>query len=164
MKQLELQVALKLSGTLKGKDNSREPIHFGPTTNFSHGVGVNEANQFFLETRALTAGQSEDLNLSELTDESGNPIAFTSIKSLVVSAAATNANNVEVGGAESCHVKTLFGAEGGVAIVRPGGLLAMSAPDEKGFSIIAKTADLLKIANGKVGTSVTYTIAIVGTV
>jgi len=71
---------------------------------------------------------------------------------------------VLVGGAASNQVATIFGATNDVLVIRPGGMFALTAPDNTGMAITASTGDLLKIANSSSGTSVTYTIVIIGVV
>ncbi len=46
--------------------------------------------------------------------------------------------------------------------VKPGGAIALVAPDATGYAVTAGTADQLKVANSAGGTSVTYDIIIIG--
>lgn len=139
------------------------PVNYGSTFVLTNGTGANNANQIFTDTRTLTASATEDLDLSgSLVNAFGTTIAFTKIKALIVTAAAANTNDVLVGGATSNQAASFFGDATDVVKVKPGGMIALVAPDANGYSITASTADLLKIANSAGGTSVTYTIVIIG--
>lgn len=141
------------------------PLNFTASTTFTNGTGDDQANEAFSDTRTLSASGTEDLDLSGgLTDAFGNALAFTKIKTLIVTAAAANTNDVLVGGAASNQLATFFGDATDVVKVKPGGTLMLSAPESAGYAVTASTGDLLKVANSAGGTSVTYTIIVIGTV
>lgn len=130
---------------------------------FAEGVGLNQAQKVFTDQRTLTASSSEDLDLNGvLTDCFGAALAFTEIKALLIKAAASNVNNVLVGGAATNQFVTPFGAATHTITVRPGGLLLLVAPDATGYAVTPSTGDLLKIANSGAGSSVVYDIALLG--
>lgn len=136
---------------------------FSPNYVFTNGTGANQASILFSDTRTLAASATENLDLAGvLIDAFGNTITFDKIKAIIVTAAAANTNNVLFGGAASAQAAPWFGDVTDVNVIRPGGLLCMVAPDATGFDVTATTADLLKIANSSSGTSVTYTIVIIG--
>jgi len=100
-----------------------------------------------------------------LVDAFGVALAFVKVKGLVISAAAANANNVVVGNATSNGFISWVGAAAHTVTVRPGATLALMAggADAAGYAVTAATADLLRVANGGAGTSVTYDVIIWGT-
>lgn len=79
-------------------------------------------------------------------------------------AAAANTNNVVVGGAASNGFINWVGDATDVINVRPGGVFMLVAPDSTAYAVTASTGDILKVANSSSGTSVTYTIVIIGVV
>jgi hypothetical protein len=139
------------------------PVQYSPSYVLTDGTGANQAKSVFVDTRTLTASATEDIDLSGvLLDAFGTAILFTKIKALIISADATNVNDVVVGGASANQAFPFFGAATERVKVKPGGVVAFIAPDVNGYAITAGTADLLKILNSAGGTSVIYTIAIVG--
>jgi hypothetical protein len=116
-----------------------------------NGTGANQANEFL------------DL-AGSLTNAFGAQITFDKVKALIIKAAATNTNDVLVGGAASAQASAFFGDVTDVVKVKPGGMVAFVAPDANGYDVTATTADLLKIANSAGGTSVSYTIILIGVV
>ncbi len=138
-------------------------IAFNPNWVFTDGTGADQAKKVFADTRTLSASASENLDLAGgLNDAFGNALTFTKVKALIVIAAAANANDVLVGGAASNGFITPFGDATDVIKVKPGGALMMIAPDATGLAVTAGTGDILKVANSAGGTSVTYTIIVVG--
>lgn len=132
---------------------------------FADGVGADQAKEIFTDIRTLGPSATEDLDLSGgLVDAFGASILFTKVKALIIKADAANVNDVVVGAAAVNAVSTIFGATTHTIKVKPGGLLALVAPDVNGYGITAATADLLRIANGGAGTSVNYTITVIGTI
>ncbi|MFC8583294.1 hypothetical protein ACFUGD_01775 [Streptomyces sp. NPDC057217] len=142
------------------------PFGLSRSVSLADGTGAGKADRVWTATRTLAASASEDLDLAGvLTDAFGATVSFAKIKALMVSAAPGNVNNVIVGGASSNGFITWVGGATHTVTVRPGGALALMAgdADATGYAVTAATGDLLKIANSGSGTSVTYSIAIIGT-
>jgi hypothetical protein len=131
------------------------------------GTGSGQADKIWADTRTLTASSSEDLDLvgTALTDAFGVAFSVLRVKGLLVAADSTNVNNVVVGANVANGWATLFGptgASGGTVTVRPGGFFCAGCTDATGWATTAGTGDLLHIANGGAGTSVIYSIVIIG--
>ena len=151
-----LSISLDLSG-------SSQPLKYTQTYAFTDGAGANKAGQMFTDQRTLGASATEDLDMSgTLTNAFGTTVAFTNIKALVVSAAAGNTNDVDVGGAASNGVISFFGDANDKLSVKPGGTIVLIAPDATGYDVTASTADLLTFTNSSSGTGVTYDIVVIG--
>jgi len=162
--KVSLNTAINLANSVD-VGNVVYPLNFTSSTTFSNGTGDDQANQAFSDTRTLTASSTENLDLAgSLLDAFGNTLTFTKVKALIVTASAANTNDVLVGGAASNAMATFFGDATDVVKVKPGGTLLLMAPESAGYAVTASTGDLLKIANSSSGTSVTYTIIIIGTV
>jgi len=163
---LAVQVALSIQGLFANSldvGSAQYPVSFSPTHNLTDGTGANQAKQLWTDTRTLTASASENLDLAGvLVDAFGNVITFTKLKAIVVIADAANVNDVVIGNHATAACLMFFGAAAHTAAIKPGGMLVAVAPDNNGFPVTATTADMLKVLNGGAGTSVTYTIAIIG--
>lgn len=132
----------------------------------SSGTGVGQADILFHDQRTLGASATENLDLSGvLADAFGTTVAAVKIKAIVFKAAATNTNNVIVGGDVTNTWFPMFGAEADSLILRPGAVFALFAGegDSAGYAVTASTADLLKVTNSAGTTGVTYDVIIIGT-
>lgn len=130
---------------------------------FASGTAAFQADLLWTDTRTLTASSTENLDLAGgLIDPFGVIIAFARVRAMVIAADPGNANTVVVGGAASNAWATWLGGTTPTVTVRPGGLLVVAAPDATGFTVAGATGDILKVANGGGGTSVIYSIALLG--
>jgi hypothetical protein len=138
-------------------------LNFSPTnrapTNLANGTGSSQANRMYSDQRTLGASASETLDLDALTDVFGASLAFVKIKSIRISAASGNTNNVVVGGGDWTAP---FSDATDKLVIPPGGSIMLNAP-VSGWAVTATTADGLLVANSGAGTSVVYDIEIVGT-
>lgn len=129
----------------------------------TNGTGAGQADRVWSDTRTISASSSENLDLAGvLTDAFGTVVTFARVKAVKVTAAAANTNNVVVGAGSSPWLTFLNAA--GTATLRPGGaLLAVCGEaDATGWVVTAGSGDILKVANSSSGTSVTYTITVIG--
>lgn len=162
--RLALSIAAELSNP-QDLGTGTFPLNVAPHWVLTNGTGADQANEVFSDIRTLAASANESLNLAGgLTGHFGETITFTKIKGLVIVADAGNTNAVVVGGAASNGFSTPFGDPTDTLKVPPGGAMALIAPDAAAFAVTAGTGDLLKIANGGSGTSVTYKIILIGVV
>ncbi len=139
------------------------PLGFTRAVALATGTGANQADRIFHDTRTLTASANEDLDLAGvLVDAFGATLTFARVKALVIAADAANTNNVIVGNAATNPFLTWVGAATHTVTVRPGGMLALACSDATAYAVTAGTGDLLRIANSGAGTSVTYSIVLVG--
>lgn len=129
---------------------------------FSDGTGAAQADRIWRDTRTLSASATEDLDFSgSLTDIYGDAVVFADIRVILVTADSANTNNVNVSRSSSNGIP-LFAAAGDLIAVRPGGAFMYIAQDTTAIAVAAGTADLLTIANSSSGTSVTYSITVIG--
>ncbi len=126
------------------------------------GTAANTADLVFCDTRTVNASSSEDLDLAgTLTDAFGATITMVEVVAIMITAAAANTNDVVVGDATS--PVPLFGGTNPTFAVGPGGIFLVACPDAGGlFAVGAGSTDDLKITNSSSGTSVTYSIVIIG--
>lgn len=138
------------------------PIAFTARTRLATGTGANQADKVFQDTRTLSASGTEDLDVSgSLTTPLGGSFVIARIKALIVTAAAGNTNNVNITRPASNGVPLFLAASDGIP-VKPGGTFVWIAPDVTGIAVTAATGDLITVTNSSSGTSVTYSVIIIG--
>lgn len=161
---VDLRVSAKITGSVSvaaDLGNPKKALNVNAILDLVTGTAAGEADLVFADTRTITASSSESLDLAGgLTDAFGASITFAEIVAIVVKPAAGNTNNVLVGGAASNAFATPFGDATDVVKVGPGGVLMLV--NDAGYAVTDATGDLLKIANGGSGSSVTYDIVLVG--
>lgn len=142
----------------------KDTLDFSKRVQLRTGTAAGQADRLFYDERTLGASANEDLDLAGvLTDNFGATFTLLRVKALVVTASASNVNNVVVGAAASNAWATLLGATGTIT-VRPDTTVAacVGSADGTGYAVTGGTGDLLRIANSGAGTSVTYQIVIIG--
>lgn len=160
---LTSKIVLELSAVQMGSNDFGGP-EFTPlmrkALTFASGVGANQADLLFADTRTLAASATEDLDLAGvLTDAFGAVITAAELVAIFVFADAANTNNVVIGDATSPI--PLFGGTNPTFAVKPGGWFCVGAPNAAGLLTVgAGSTDDLKIANSGSGTGVTYAIAV----
>lgn len=125
------------------------------------GTGAGQADLVWHDQRTLTASSTEDLDLAggSLLNGFGAGLTFVKVRALIVYAAAGNTNTVVIGG--DANSVPFLGAAANTKPIQPGGLYVDFAP--AGYTVTATTGDIIQVANGGAGTSVTYDIVIIGT-
>jgi hypothetical protein len=140
-----------------------DPLSYAARATLTTGTGANQADMLWHDTRTIAASGDEDLDLAGvLVNGLGDTQTFARVKAVMVSAAAANTNTVNVTADAAAGVPGLFLALGDGIVVRPGGMFLWVAPDATGAVVTATTGDLLNVANSGAGTSVTYSIIIIG--
>lgn len=136
-------------------------VALGLAASLGSGTLNTQADRIWADTRTLAASTSEDLDLVGVQlDAFGDLFAPLEIVAIMVFAADTNINNVVIGGAASNQFVGPFGAATHTHSIKPGGVWFWYAP--AGWTITAGTGDLLKVLNGGAGTSVDYSIIVLG--
>lgn len=162
---VKAELRVIFSATQKGSNDFGGPT-FEPLLDlalaFANGTGANQADIVYLDERTIAASSSEDLDLAGvLTDAFGAVITAAEVVAIIVVADAGNVNNVVIGDATA--PVPLFGGTNPTFAVKPGGFIAMAAPNAAGLATVgAGSTDDLKVTNSGSGTGVTYKIAILG--
>ncbi len=161
--KIAFSIAATLAGTPGDFGDASAPLADSRSFSFKPGTGANQANNIFADKRTLAASGTENLDLSGLLQNQLNEtIAFTKVRALIITADATNVNDVVVGGHATAAFASMFSDPTDKVKVKPGGMLVLVAPDVNGYAVTATTADLLTIANSNSGTAVGYGIIVVG--
>lgn len=125
------------------------------------GTGSGQANLLFTDSRALSSGGTENLDLAgSLSDAFGTTLTFATVKAIIIESDTANTVDITVGAAASAQFVGPLGSATDTAAVRPGGALVFIAP-KTGWTVTATTADLFKVLAG--AAAVTYRITIIGT-
>src|SRR5262245_29934480 len=139
-------------------------LAFTRSLSLTSGVGAGQADKVFDDIRTITASGNDDLDLAGvLVDAFGATVTFVKVKGIFVAADAGNTNNVVVGNAAATQFVGPFGAATHTVAIPPGGWFGICRSDVTGWAVGAGASDLLRIANSGAGTSVTYSIVILGT-
>jgi hypothetical protein len=142
----------------------KSELNFSRGSSLDNGTGSGQVDIIWSDTRTIAASGTDDLDLTgtALQTAFGANLAFVKVKVIAVYASALNTNNVVIGGAAATQFVGPFGAAAHTIALPPTGLFLVAAP-LLGWSSVAATSDLLRIANSGAGTSVTYDIAVLGT-
>jgi len=144
--------------------NVASPLNLASSYGWSTGNGAGQADRLFSDTRTIAPSGTDSLDLAGvLIDPVGTTLALARVKLILIRAAAANTNNVIVGGvANGLAAGPILPQTTGQVVVRPGGLLLVTAPDVTAYVVTAATGDLLQVANSGAGTSVTYDVVLIG--
>ena len=130
-----------------------------PAVTLDSGVGLNQADVIFSDTRSTAGTDSLDMVGGGLLDNLGNVWAPARIKGIIVVASPLNPGNVLLRRPASNGVPFLTAASDEIPI-HPGGIVVIMAPSAAGYVVTAGTGDLIDLAAGA-GT-VTYDIYLIG--
>lgn len=144
-----------------GAGTRRQDVTADKILQFADGTGVGQADRVYVsEGRTLSASGTENLDLTgSLTDAFGATISAAEVVAIMVVAASTNTNNVQVRNASSNGVPLFLGASSPGVAIPPGGAFVFAGPGAAGIATITgSTGDLLTVTNSGSGTSVSYDI------
>lgn len=127
------------------------------------GTAAGQADLLFADTRTLTDGTTEDIDLAgSLTDAFGNTIGNARVKALYVKAANGNTTDLTLGADVGAPWATFLNSTGTITL-RPGASIQLIAGegDATAYEVTATTADILQVANGA-GADADYDIVVIG--
>lgn len=150
------QTGSRNRGTQSFQDHVNFSLKFKPGTSTT-----DEADILFSDSRTIAASSNDDLDLrGVLADALGATVNAAEITCIYVEALSANTNNVVVGGAAANQFVGPFGAAAHTVALQPGQCFLVTS--KAGWAVTAATADILRIANSGAGTSVKYSIVILG--
>ena len=157
-------IYLKLHSILTGTGDLQTPrseFTWDRTIDLANGTGADQANQVWTDTRTLTSGSTETLDLNaSLTNAIGESVTFTKIKAILIRNKACT-TTLSVGAAATNQFVAIFGSATDLVKILPGGVFLITSPDSTGAAVAAGSTDNLKIANSA-GASCDYDIVIIG--
>lgn len=137
------------------------PFNIAAAIALATGTGANQADKFWSDTRTVTTGATDSLDLAgSLTDVFGATITLARVKAIYVKAAAANTTDLQIA-RPAANGLVLFAAASDAINLKPGGVFLWCCPDATAIPVTAGTGDLLSIINAA-GASANYDIAIVG--
>jgi len=166
----EAAITARITASIVGSETSVQdlgtatfPATLSFTSSLTNGVAVNQADVLWSDIRTLTASSTENLDLAGvLVNAFGATVTFAKVKAIMVTAACANTNNVEVGGAGANAFIGIFKTTTDVVAIKPCYAFLVGG-GQTGYTVTPGTVDLLKVTNSAAGTSVTYSIAVLGT-
>jgi hypothetical protein len=144
------------------------PVNIARQYFLTSGTGVGQADKIWHDTRTLTASSTENLDLAGtglLDPITQAVLTFVRVKGLFVAAAAGNTNDVIVGANVANGWAGLIGptgASGGTITLKPGSAFMAFTTDATAWPVTGGTGDLIKVTNSAGGTSVDYSIVVIG--
>lgn len=161
---LNLQVALKLLGTLENAIDLSTPVQTIAsdfTLTYGNGTGANQANMFWHDQRTTdTTGESLDL-AGGLTSAFGTTITFTAVKGILIQNTSGSAGSAQI--SRPANGLVLFAAQSDqLANLTPGSVFLFTDVSAAGLAVTGGTGDLLKIAAS--ASTITYNVVIWGEV
>lgn len=156
---VSLQIDSILTNLL-GVASGQATLSRGLRTSLASGVGANQCDKVYSETKTALAG-NYDLDLAGvLTDAFGAALTFARVKAILIVADAANTTNVLMGGIGATAFFGPFGSNADKVNTRPGGATLLFAPDATAWAVTAATADILRFAPS--AGSVTFDIVVLG--
>jgi len=164
---LSTKLSLKASARLDGAVDLGSvggTVAVAQAVTLANGVAAGQADTVWQDRITLAASANQDIDLAgSLKDALGGAAAFARVKAIVIVADAGNTNAVIVGGASSNAWTGLLGATHTVTL-RKGAAFAVfaGAADDIAYAVTGGTGDLLRVANGGAGSSVSLDIIVIG--
>lgn len=161
---IAMAVNATLTGTATALGTPSSPATLSRPVELATGTGAGQADKMFSAIRTIAPSANDDLDLNNvLLDAFGVAIVLARVKGLFISAALANSNNVVIGAAGANPWITLLNATGTITL-RPGESIGCysGVADATGHVVTGGTGDILRVANGGAGTSVDYSIVIIG--
>ncbi len=139
------------------------PLSYKKSADLASGVAINQADRVFSDTRTIAASTTEDLDVSggALTDPGGAAFTIAKLKMLSVCASTANTNSVVLLG--DANSVPILGTAATTTSLDPGACAVFFRPSLAGYTVTNATGDIIQVANGGAGTTVTYDIVIIGT-
>jgi hypothetical protein len=158
--RIESRIFAVLLGT--GDNLTQADIDVPYGVDITSGVGSNQADLVFSDKRTLLASASENLDfIGVLSDPLGTLLSMAKIKAVLIIADPLNTNSIIIGNGVNPNLLG-FGAAAHTWTIPPGGVFAVANP-LVGWPLLTGASDSIKVANGGAGSSVSYTVVVMGT-
>lgn len=139
------------------------PHSLSYTKLLTSGTAAGQGDVVWSDVRTIAASSNDDLDLAgTLVGAFGTTTTFVRVKSIMIVADAANTNNVVIGNAAATQFVGPFGAATHTITLKPGAAFFICDPGATAWAVSAGSTDLLRIANSGAGSTVNYSIVIVG--
>lgn len=136
--------------------------NFANNLSYTSGTGSGQVDVKYCVQDTTAASGADTVDLAgTLLNEFAVTTTFAKIKVLAVKAAATNSNDVWVGGAAT-NRWTAFLKDSSVVVIRPGYMINLNGPGT-GYTVTATTNEKLLVKNSGAGTPVVWQLCLAGT-
>jgi hypothetical protein len=146
-------------GSAKQVINSQWPLYL------TGGTAAGQVDTVYTGTVTVAASSSTTVTLQgSVTDAFGNTLTFAHVKAILLTAAAGNTNDCQIGPGASNPFAGPWSGTTPLTAVSPGETLLITKGQgtAAGWAVTSST-DVVKLANSSSGTSVSCTLVIVGT-
>jgi hypothetical protein len=131
------------------------------TINFANGVGANQAEIVWSDSRTIATNGEDILDLTALADDRGS-VDLTAVKAIYVRNTGTVAIPwLALGLADHWATGPLYVEEGFGVIIPPGGVMLITSPSATGWAV-ASGGEQISFANDSSTTAATYDIILIG--
>ncbi len=129
---------------------------------FANGVGADQADEAWHDTRTVAFGATDSLDLSGgVTNAFGQSMTLTKVKAIVLRADAANPNDLEIT-RPAANGLLFMKAVSDAMLLKPGGCLVLIAPAAAGIAVTAGTGDLLDVVNPGGSGNCIYDVILLG--
>jgi hypothetical protein len=99
------------------------------------GTNANQMTAFVRSAGTIYSNQTHTVDLTAAQNSFGDTVEFVRINFMAVKSLTTSTDALAVGGAETNEFATWLGGTNDTAIVRPGGILMLTAPGATGYVV-----------------------------
>jgi hypothetical protein len=140
--------------------NVQAPLSYTNALAFANGIGANQADVLFTDTRTIGAAEDLDVAGGALTTAFGATVTLAELKVLIITASTANTGNIIIGG--DANSVPIFSAAPTTATVtlKPGGIYVFTDPSASGVAVTAGTGDIIQVAPS--ATTQAYSVIIMG--
>jgi hypothetical protein len=164
--QLSLVGSVAGSPPIAGSTSLAESVNLQQLLQLLPGTGGGQADTVYQTTGTIAASGTATVDLNgSVTDVFGATVNLLHVKAIILLAAAGNTNDVQIGPGAANPFTGPFGGTTPYVAVSPGEMFMITKGSgaAAGWGVTASTADILKLANSGGGSSVTYTLVVIGT-
>lgn len=157
----ELNVSVKglLSSPLD-LSTAKDLLEWPYTLTLNNGTGANQANNQWSDSRSLTTGTNENLDLAGgVTNALGATVTFTKVRVLIFRGLKANTGNLVI--SRPANGVPFLGAATDNFTLKPNGVVIIADPSTAGITVTAATGDLINVDNAS-GATQGYEVIIIG--
>lgn len=158
---ISLSLRAKLTGTAD-LGNPAAPVTLEKLIQITAGTdALGKADILWADTRTIAASSNENIDLAGvLAGLLGGTVTAAEITAIALVADKDNTNDVVVFGAASNPFNGPLSGTTPKLTLGPDDVALIT--NKKGWTVTAGTGDIILVANGGAGTSVTYTVVLIG--
>lgn len=137
-------------------------INLAYSSSLTSGTGTGQANAVHSERYTIAQSGTQVIDLSAITDDLGQSVAFTAIKQIIVTAGSANAAVVTLKPNGTEGWVAAFNAAADTLKISAGGCVVLANPEGAGWAVVDNTTDKLLLTNTSASASATVDVVIVG--